>query len=92
MTAETSRGDETPDEKEDADRHTAGQVAQLEGIPPEVRELLESKPPETVEKIVGFFQKTYFTGPLPPPEVVKGYAEILPDGPERIISGWEAQY
>lgn len=30
--------------------------------------------------------ETLFSGPLPPPEVIRGYDQILPGGAERIFS------
>lgn len=32
-----------------------------------------------------------FSGPLPPPELLRQYEEILPGLPERIVSSWEAE-
>ena len=32
-----------------------------------------------------------FTGPIPPPEILHQYREVLPDAPERILSMAEKQ-
>lgn len=31
------------------------------------------------------------TGPLPPPDMLRGYGEVLPGLPERIVGAWEAE-
>jgi len=38
--------------------------------------------------IVGVHEKVVqkFSGPLPPPELLKGYGELMPDLPERIVA------
>lgn len=33
----------------------------------------------------------FHAGPLPPPDMLREYAEIIPDGANRIIEGWEGE-
>ena len=49
-------------------------------------ELLEAAQKGRVQVTIGSF-----SGPLPPPEILRGYADALPDGPNRIVTAWEGQ-
>ena len=52
-------------------------------------EALKSGDPEVQEVVA---QLAYqFVGPLPPPAMLRQYAESFPDGAERIVSNWEAE-
>jgi len=49
--------------------------------------------PETVEKILKKLEpeeqemvSMFFSGPLPPPDILKDYAEIYPDAPEKLFN------
>lgn len=48
----------------------------------EVEQILDKLEPEEQSIIA-----TMFSGPLPPPEHLQGYAEVYPDAPEKIF-GW----
>lgn len=37
------------------------------------------------------FQQSVHIGPLPAPETLREYAEIIPSSPERILGMWERQ-
>ena len=41
---------------------------------------------EKIEKVAALILRKYHAGPLPPPETLKEYNEILPDAAERIFS------
>lgn len=41
---------------------------------------------EKIEKVAALIFRKYHAGPLPPPETLKEYNEILPDAAERIFS------
>lgn len=46
-----------------------------------------SKPvAERVERVV---RASHFQGPIPHPEIFKGYAEVIPDAPNRILKVFE---
>lgn len=50
--------------------------------------------PKTAEhKIVKqeFIQASFMSGPLPPPEIMRGYNEILPGAAERIVAVFESE-
>lgn len=36
-------------------------------------------------------QSANFQGPIPPPSILKGYAEVIPSAPERILAMAESQ-
>lgn len=60
-----------------------------EDLPQDVKDFLKRIPKENREKVVGELivsqQLTSFHGPLPPPEVLKEYAKVLPGSPERLL-------
>ncbi len=43
------------------------------------------------QKTVTTIQQTGFHGPLPPPEIFKGYNSIVPGAAERILANFEAE-
>lgn len=45
----------------------------------EANQILEKFEPEEQRVIA-----TLFSGPLPPPKILKGYAEVYPEAPEKI--------
>lgn len=59
-------------------------AARIDSLPADqrreqIRELLEIKGQVSV-------QSKFFSGPLPPPEDLKRYQEVIPDAPERILT------
>lgn len=67
------------------ERHQNLVAVHIDNLPPDqrreqIRELLEIK-----EQLVSVQSKS-FSGPIPPPEDLKQYQEILPDAPERILA------
>ena len=55
----------------------------LESLPKEQR--------ETVMRIFYAVEQSSFQGPLPPPEMLKGYESVLPGSAERLLSMAENQ-
>ena len=92
MTEETFQTDNAPTRVDNPESSAGNQIDGLQDLPAEAREILRSEPPETIGKIAKIVQGIQFEGPLPPPQILSGYADIFPDGPERIFSGWEIQY
>lgn len=64
-------------------------------IPNDVTKVLESLPEEQRKVIVGAFcaieESSSFRGPLPPPEMLKGYESVLEGASERIFKMAEKQ-
>jgi len=62
-------------------------------LPDEIREILDNIPDEDTKRKLELIvcKKSFFAGPLPPPEYLKGYNEILKNGAERIMSMAEKQ-
>lgn len=64
-------------------------------VPTNVTKVLESLPDDKRRVIVGALcaieESSSFRGPLPPPELLKGYEEILPGASERILKMAEKQ-
>jgi len=54
--------------------------------PEEVEHILKKLEPEEQKMI-----STFFSGPLPPPDILKEYAEIYPDAPEKLFNWVEEQ-
>lgn len=73
-------------EPEDDDDDDQG----IEKIPPE---LLEDVPPEARDRIIEFFHErlTIFAGPIPHPEILSGYEQIVPGSGDRIIKMAESE-
>lgn len=64
-------------------------------IPEEIKPIL-SKLPEKDKKamvsaMVALSVKTTWAGPIPPPDILAGYNDIIPDGAERILKMAEKQ-
>jgi uncharacterized membrane protein len=83
-------------------RDDKGPVKELEEakdliIPEQLKLILADPeiPKEQKEKIirlvVGVSLRESFSGPIPPPKILKGYNEVLKDGAERIVSMSEKQ-
>lgn len=64
-------------------------------IPEEVKPILKKLPPEEKNKMVsamvGLSVNRTWTGPIPPPDILAGYNDIIPDGAERILRMAEKQ-
>lgn len=60
------------------------EVRTLQEHHPEVEQILEKLEPEEKEIISTMIS---YSGPLPPPEYLRGYAEVYPEAPEKIF-GW----
>jgi uncharacterized membrane protein len=54
----------------------------------EILEALKRDPQKVLQVLE---QASHFSGPMPPPEVMKGYNEVAKDGAERIFKNWEDQ-
>lgn len=69
-------------------------ISQLpEELEPVLQDLPEPKRSEIIKAIIGISIKrsSLFSGPIPPPEILKGYNEIIRDGAERIFEMAEKQ-
>lgn len=63
-----------------------------EVVSDEMRTVIETLPEEKQKIILaGITKITAFSGPIPPPELLRGYEEILPGAADRIISMSEKQ-
>lgn len=64
-------------------------------IPEDVEAIIEDLPQNKKEVVKGMFVKMMvkqsFSGPLPHPNILKGYEDILPGSAERIIARMEKQ-
>jgi len=49
-----------------------------------------SLPQESKIQLQALLEQEIFSGPLPPPDTLKGYREISPDYPERLMKMAEA--
>ncbi|MGN6294384.1 MAG: DUF2335 domain-containing protein [Chitinophagaceae bacterium] len=75
---------------------TESSMDDLRGIPYEVEEMLKGLPEIQKESIRNLlteisFRKSTWSGPLPPPEILKAYNKAAPDASERIIRMVETQ-
>lgn len=52
---------------------------------------IEDIPDKKVERAVAKVIQSEFSGPIPPPSIIKGYEDILPGTAERIVSMAENQ-
>jgi len=68
------------------DSHESNEEVSASLADTEVEEILEKLEPEEQSLIA-----TMFSGPLPPPEVLAGYAEVYPDAPEKLFCWVEEQ-
>ena len=57
----------------------------------ELVEVLDSLPEEKRKIIVTAIRQSSFRGPLPPPEILRGYESIVPHAAERILEMAEQQ-
>jgi uncharacterized membrane protein len=54
----------------------------------ELAELLPGTAP-VQERVAAVMRQTKFQGPIPHPDIFKGYGEVVPDAPERILRVFE---
>jgi uncharacterized membrane protein len=54
-------------------------------------EVVSAGEPEAGSQVVGFAVSSSFSGPLPPPNLLAQYNEVLPDGANRIVTMAERQ-
>ena len=52
---------------------------------------VEEKEKEHVRQVVAEVIRSEFSGPIPPPSIIKGYEEILPGSADRILAMAEKQ-
>jgi len=55
-------------------------------IDAQIDQILEELPENKRKIIETVIMESRFSGPIPPPEILAGYKEILPDAPERILT------
>ena|SRR5260221_13330559 len=64
-------------------------------LPEEVESIIDALPVDKQEQVkalfVGLSIKKSFSGPLPPPDVFRGYENVLPGSAERILKMAENQ-
>ncbi len=63
-------------------------------IPEEVKPILQKLPEHeqrTVKALVALSIKKLWSGPLPPPDILREYNEVIPNGAERIFKRSEKQ-
>lgn len=92
-------GTEEKESRSDMSRQKQDVLSELENegveIPTNVNKVLDSLPEEKRKVIVEAFcaieESSSFRGPLPPPEILKGYESILPGASERILKMAEKQ-
>jgi uncharacterized membrane protein len=81
--------------KKEIDNEPKGFKLPFEGsIPEEVRSIIEDPEISDVKKnlIVGaFIKSSSFIGPIPPPDLLGGYNDVVKDGAERIFAMAEKQ-
>jgi len=62
---------------------------QIESDLSEIKRIIEGLPePQQKQIIKSFIEisvKSYFSGPIPPPDLLRGYNSIIPNGAERIF-------
>jgi uncharacterized membrane protein len=71
-----------------ADKETLPEIQQL---PEEAQSFLKDLPGPQKKAMIALLMAQSWKGPLPPPEVLKGYNEAIPDGAERILKMAENQ-
>lgn len=62
----------------------------FENLPPEIRRVAEANP-DVAEILMMQRELSIYQGPLPHPDVLKGYAEVDPSFPDRVIGMAENQ-
>lgn len=64
-------------------------------IPQEVEDIIDELPEDKQKAVKGMFVsmmiKQSFSGPLPPPSILKGYEDVLPGCAERLVARMEKQ-
>lgn len=96
---EPSKETKASEGKTELEQHEKDVLEDLEDegieMPTNVTEVLDSLPEEQKHVIVRALyavgKSSSFRGPLPPPEILKGYEEILPGASERILKMAEKQ-
>ena len=66
----------------------------LANIPPEILSIINQlgiDDPQKKQKLAVALSRTSFSGPIPPPELLKQYNDIISDGADRIVSMAENQ-
>ena len=79
------------DTSKEEQKHIEKVVAEAEKVNGEVAEKVGEEAAEEVKKVVVEAIKSEFSGPIPPPNIIKGYEEILPGSADRIIAMAETQ-
>lgn len=75
--AESTEGVSTPNDKNEISRDHEVEI--------------EDIPDKKVERAVAKVIQSEFSGPIPPPSIIKGYEDILPGTAERIVAMAENQ-
>lgn len=57
----------------------------------EVLDTLDPEQKEVITQAFAYIKQETFSGPLPPPEMLKAYGDIIPDAPQRILAMAEKQ-
>lgn len=57
----------------------------------EVIDLMEKVPEEDKQKIMEMVHASHYSGPIPPPELLRQFDEIIPNGADRIFKMTEEQ-
>ena len=80
-------------EKENNDPDSSNQVVIPDELEPLLKDLPEAKRIAIVKAIIGFAfsHSSSFKGPLPPPELLERYNNVVGNGAERIVSMAEKQ-
>ena len=73
----------TPDNNEDCELQPQLETVEAEVLEPDERELVQRV--EGNRKVQRFIQRKLFKGPMPPPEDLAHYDEIVPGSGERIL-------
>jgi len=63
----------------------------LPDLPDEVEPILQKLPKEEQRVLLSVFKQQFYSGPLPPPSVLKGFEQVLPGSAERIFTSFEKQ-
>lgn len=75
-------------------KNLENQIAEVEEAKAEAAtaaETVGAKTAEVVKSVVVEAIRSEFSGPIPPPSIIRGYEEILPGAADRIISMAEGQ-
>lgn len=95
---ENSSNDKTEEEKESQPTKSGSQdieksVDELEKNPEKFADELEKRPKKEQKAVMNHLkvQSMNYSGPIPPPDIIKDYENILPGSADRIISMAEKQ-